>query len=435
MSASSSTHSLLSAGGGGGSSVGDVDDPVSTTSTESDWFTHASREKREPRRGGSGNNGSGSSRSLRSSAPPFNVNGSGSSRNSRSSSPAFQYPSLYEPAPTATAYDMSQSSQPPGQGYVAPWMYQPPPPVQGQSTPPNYIPSYPYYPPYPWPISQAGSVLPSSESSPAGGEMFLPPHHAPPPAHSFNPYLWPNMHQPAPVHGQPPPHPRQQQQAHHTPPPPPPQNSHYPVPYIAPYPYPPYYPPQPPPANAQMTPPPGSMSGLPYACNESPAPPPANGHMTNDIRNNHNNHGTHQNRASSRNSTGSSATANGMKRGGGAPPTRTAWSYGPGVGMGGVAHQTSSFMSGETVGPRLSSALRRTSGASSMGSSVGNRAPAGDEASSTAVRILVVPCGGSLISLYLMCSRRPPRLRHHGGRTRRRHRNIPSPLAQIGPSG
>jgi hypothetical protein len=71
----------------------------------------------------------------------------------------------------------------------------------------------------------------------------------------------------------------------------------------------------------------------------------------------------------------------------GAPPARTAWSYGPGIGMGGFGYGNPSAVGGgEAVGPRLSSAMRRTSQTSSAGSgSTGYRTPAGDEASSTAV--------------------------------------------------
>jgi hypothetical protein len=75
----------------------------------------------------------------------------------------------------------------------------------------------------------------------------------------------------------------------------------------------------------------------------------------------------------------------GSKRG--APPARTAWSYGPGISMGGFGYGNPSGMGGgEAVGPRLSSTMRRTSQTSSVGSgSTGYRTPAGDEASSTAV--------------------------------------------------
>lgn len=71
----------------------------------------------------------------------------------------------------------------------------------------------------------------------------------------------------------------------------------------------------------------------------------------------------------------------------GAPPARAAWSYGPGIGMGGFGFGNPSGMAtGEVIGPRLNSTVRRMSQTSSVGSSsAGNRTPAGDEASSTAV--------------------------------------------------
>jgi hypothetical protein len=92
--------------------------------------------------------------------------------------------------------------------------------------------------------------------------------------------------------------------------------------------------------------------------------------------------GSNHNRTSSRNSTGHGAMNGGGKRG--APPARTAWSYGPGISMGGFGYNNG--VGGDAVGPRLSSAMRRTSQTSSVGSgSTGYRTPAGDEASSTAV--------------------------------------------------
>jgi hypothetical protein len=55
--------------------------------------------------------------------------------------------------------------------------------------------------------------------------------------------------------------------------------------------------------------------------------------------------------------------------------------------MGGFEYGSPNNMrGGEAIGPRLSSAMRRTSQTSSVGSgSTGYRTPAGDEASSTAV--------------------------------------------------
>jgi hypothetical protein len=57
------------------------------------------------------------------------------------------------------------------------------------------------------------------------------------------------------------------------------------------------------------------------------------------------------------------------------PQARTAWSYGPGIGMGGYVAPTT----GDAIGPRLSSNHRRPSGNSHASSNC-------DEVSSTAVR-------------------------------------------------
>lgn len=109
--------------------------------------------------------------------------------------------------------------------------------------------------------------------------------------------------------------------------------------------------------------------------------PPING--MGGGRNGHDPMGANHNRNSLHNSTGHVAM-NGGKRG--APPARSAWSYGPGIGMGGFGYGNPSGMGGgDIVGPRFSSSMRRTSQTSSVGSgSTGNRTP-GDEASSTAV--------------------------------------------------
>ena len=112
----------------------------------------------------------------------------------------------------------------------------------------------------------------------------------------------------------------------------------------------------------------------------SPEARPMGGGGAGGGRNGHDGANNHS-RASSRNSTGHGGVNGGSKRG--APPARAAWSYGPGIGMGGFGYGNPSGM--EAVGPRLSSAIRRTSQTSSVGSgSTGYRTP-GDEASSTAV--------------------------------------------------
>jgi hypothetical protein len=100
-----------------------------------------------------------------------------------------------------------------------------------------------------------------------------------------------------------------------------------------------------------------------------------NGNRSNHINGNSPNHS----RTSSRSSAGTGGGGTGKR---GAPPARTSWSYGPGAGMGGIG-SANPLVGGDVVGPRLSSSMRRTSGASSSGST-GTRT--GDEASSTAVR-------------------------------------------------
>lgn len=65
------------------------------------------------------------------------------------------------------------------------------------------------------------------------------------------------------------------------------------------------------------------------------------------------------------------------------PQARTAWSYGPGVGMGGYV-APNGISAGDVVGPRLSSSHRRPSGNSNSGNS--HASSNCDEVSSTAVR-------------------------------------------------
>ncbi|EGN96739.1 hypothetical protein SERLA73DRAFT_184899 [Serpula lacrymans var. lacrymans S7.3] len=121
-----------------------------------------------------------------------------------------------------------------------------------------------------------------------------------------------------------------------------------------------------------------------------PSPPQMSGQVPysqdNRMMNGHNGTGivNDDSMVHTRSFSGTSVGQHGNMKQRGAPPARHAWSYGPGVGMGGYGvgniNNTCS-MAGETVGPRLSSTMRRTSGTSS--SSTGNRTP-GDEASSTA---------------------------------------------------
>ena len=64
------------------------------------------------------------------------------------------------------------------------------------------------------------------------------------------------------------------------------------------------------------------------------------------------------------------------------PQARTAWSYGPGVGMGGYV-APSGITTGDAIGPRLNSNHRRPSGNSNSGNS--HASSNCDEVSSTAV--------------------------------------------------
>lgn len=390
MSASSSTQSLVSgsassSGLGRSSSIDDLDDSVSTPATESEWSGPVTRDRRDLRHMGSGNmSTASSSRSLRSTAPAFNANGSSSSRNSRAPSPAFKYASLYEPAPTTAAapYDSSQSigGKPPPFVPQYPYGY----PAQGP-VPQNqqaYMSAYPNYPPYSYPPQN-----PMTSPDTASQDMYMNPNQTPAQYVPYaNPYVWSHAHQPqpGPVPLQPSHVPNHQNHQISNPNQHPPNSTSTPFspPYIpqAPYgsyPMTGYYPPQP---GQQMPPPHPQMMGQPIY---NPDPRAMNG-LGSITRNGYDNGGiSNHSRTSSRNSTGN-GSMNGGKRG--APPARAAWSYGPGIGMGGfVGNTNGGGGSGEAVGPRLSS-MRRPSQTSSVGSgSAGNRTPAGDEASSTAV--------------------------------------------------
>ncbi|KAH7913826.1 hypothetical protein BJ138DRAFT_1001385 [Hygrophoropsis aurantiaca] len=370
LSASSSSLSLTSGSvtsAGETSSVGDMDDSVSSPTTESEWSGPIVRDKKEARR----SNGS-SSRSLRSNAPTFNANGSGSSRGSRAPSPSpFKYPTLYEPSPAGSPNETTQSAaQAPG--YVNSYLYTYPQPVP---PPHNYLTTYPYYTPYPYPQHSQQNQLPhgSDPAGPAGPpDMYPSTHH--PPQGVYIPYPWNGSQLPAPHL------PIQQSQTHHphqapSPPiaPPASQYSTYmpPVPPYGPYPMPQYYASPPP---VQHVPP-------------SPAPVPNQALYSHDAGYPNGGMG-HPDMASANNSypgnIGGHQPPNGaVKRS--APPARSAWSYGPGIGMGGFGMGNAGGRpsgAGEVVGPRLSSAVRRSSGNSNM--SPGNRTSTGDEASSTA---------------------------------------------------
>jgi hypothetical protein len=385
LNASSSTLSLVSgsastSGGTGGSSVDDFDDSVSSPATESEWSGPNTRDKRDGRRTGSGCISLGSSSRPLRSAPPFTTNGSGSSRGSRAPSPAFTFASLYEPPPSAPGYDPSHfSGQVPGPGFAGQYAYPYPPPGQPMNPPP---PSpYPFFPHYPYPPATSPN---SDPSTPASAELYLPQHTS-----YINPYGWSNQPHPPPMH------------AHATPPTRPAMNhqnsapnqnaSQYPTPFMASpspyvhYPMTTYYSPH----LGQQGPP------LPHMISQPSFPGEAlrsisgtgfgNGHRNGYLN------GTvgvpNHSRTPSRNSTGHTIPSSGVKQSG-LPPPRSVWGYGSGIGTGNFSYGGMNGSSGdgnETVGPRLSSTMRRGSGSGISVGSTGNRTSVGDEASSTAV--------------------------------------------------
>ena len=365
LSASSSSASLTSgsvtSSVGETSSTGDLEDSVSSPATESEWSGPAVRDKRDGRRC----NGS-TSKSLRSNAPTY---GSNSSRGSRPPSPgSFRYPSLYEPSPPSAPYDPSHHPMHPP-GYVNPYLYGYPQP----GPPPNYMTPYTYYAPYPYPPPQPPMHTGDSSISSSQPDVFSPQQHNNPPHPSaFVAYGW-NC---PPQQPQPPPHPPTQQQPHQSPgtpiassaspysqfPPPVPGYGTYPMQF---------YPPPPPPPLSHFPSSPGPQ-GHPHGS------PEYNG-----------GHGVHDGFSPGHPFPGvagqqTPGTVTNKPRG--APPARSAWSYGPGVGMGGFGvsnmNSRSNSCGGEVVGPRLSSTMRRPGNGFS---NVVNKAPAGDEASSSAV--------------------------------------------------
>ncbi|KAF7982569.1 hypothetical protein HWV62_27563 [Athelia sp. TMB] len=381
MSASSSTQSVLSgsastSAGGRSSSMEDLDESVGTPATESEWSAPINRDRKDVR--GSSIAGP-SSRSLRSGAPSFNGNGQNGTRNSRATSPSFTYASLYEPPPTAPPYDPHQTT---GKAptFIPQYQYgyQPPGnPPHGQQA---FMGIYPQYPGYPFPHS---APMPSSDPTIlTGQDMYMPVHqhqhqhpvqYAPYP----NSYMWPSTHQPhgmsPPTHGTSPIHPSNHghistQSAPHF------SGSYMPPAGYNPYPVPNYYPPHP----GQQVSSPQMMPQQVYPTD----PRTVHGMVPGNGRNGPDNSmGPQHNRASSRNG-GGHIIGGSAKRG--APPARAAWSYGPGIGMGGFGYGNPSGMAtGEVIGPRMNTVRRLSQTSSVASSSTGNRTPA-DEASSTA---------------------------------------------------
>ncbi|KAF8817432.1 hypothetical protein BYT27DRAFT_6811343 [Phlegmacium glaucopus] len=404
MSASSSSLS------GSTSNGTSTDEPTSSPATaESEWSaTSGPRDKKDNRHGNSGNGTAPHSRSIRSGA---SFNGSGSSRNSRAPSPSFTYATLYEP-PSGPMYDPPQHPGHPSAGYYpSPSMYSFPTPGQGP-TPPPFNPMYPYYPPYnayqsPLPHPQYN---PSDPSAPSASEPFpshqmnygnyygwshhpnqppiqSPPHtmHHPPPSHQYPNHL----------NGPPPPHSSPSYQTYM------PQSQPHPYPY---------------PVNGQFAPSSGPYVSAPPHINmqqqqqQQPyeVPRPMNGNTIGHQLDYHINHGGGGgggganglrnglgNGVISPNSNGRPpvrsvgpgvvSNGNGVNGGKSRPPmppqARTAWSYGPGVGMGGFV-APNGMAAGDTIGPRLSSNHRRPSGNSNSSNS--HTSSNCDEVSSTA---------------------------------------------------
>ncbi|KAF7770383.1 hypothetical protein Agabi119p4_6357 [Agaricus bisporus var. burnettii] len=380
----SSSSSLSTASGSvknGGSSAGDADSSSGSPATESEW---SGPTRRHDQRHNSGYaSASSSTRSIRS--PAYINNGSGSSRNSRAASPSsFQYPSLYEPAaPSVPLYDAAQHSTPSAPMYPHPpygYGY-----AQGQPNS-SYVP-YPYYPPpYPHftspPHPQQNVPDPTMTSN---GEPYPSPPHM-----SYGPpYLWPQQHAPSP-----------QLQPHSVPPHPPPNGPHpmnssapgqppyqqyMPPPPTYSYPMPGYYPPQPghhvaPPPPPPTHPPPPMHAPQMY---ESRVP---NNNMGNNQLNGFRNsipggNGTPSSSVSRpppRNAYNYSANGNGPKsRQGVVQPARAPWSYGPGIGSGGMV--STGPQTHDTVGPRLSNSRRQSN---LSNSSANGRSASGDDGSS-----------------------------------------------------
>ncbi|KAF8637642.1 hypothetical protein AX17_002710 [Amanita inopinata Kibby_2008] len=378
MSASSSSLSLASGSGGPGSSAGDLDDG-SSPATESEWSGSNTREYRKDLNDLKRSSGTSSSRSSRH-GPTFG--GSTSMRNSRASSPSFKYASIYD-APQANHYyePHVQYPEPLNPGYHPP-QYPAPYPTPGH--PPNvpFSPPYQYHPhfnPYQAPPLQP-QQHPNEGILPANGDMYTA---------SMGPgngFAWQNPNQPSAhhlPHPQPPPHPHSAPNQMINTPPHHGQGPQY-MPYTIPaypYPMPGYYPPP-----TQMLPPYVNPGAVPLY----DVPGSTNGAMSNNYtpvgtgRSGINN-GVNMSPDGGRNNVrcSSSSAMNGAaskgRSGPTIPPTRSGWSYGPGIGMGGYV---APHGSGDIVGPRLSSSRRQLGNGN--GNSGHSRSSNNDDVSSTA---------------------------------------------------
>ncbi|KAI6164636.1 hypothetical protein EDD17DRAFT_1561657 [Pisolithus thermaeus] len=327
LSASSSSASLTSgsvtSSVGETSSTGDLDDSISSPATESEWSGPAVRDRKDGRR----SNGS-SSRSMRSSAPTYGSNGSRESR--PPSPPSFRYPSLYEPSPAAAPYDQSHHPMH-ASAYNNSYTYGYPQPGPPQGC-------VPYYAPCPYPLPQApihtGDPTPPSTQPDAFG---IQQHNNP-----FIPFGWNYPQQP-----------------------------------------------QPPPTSACPTTSPSSSRNSNSSACYTPVLDACILYIATSSASllfltKYN--GTHDAFSPGRPYPGvpgqQSPTMNNKARG--APPARSAWSYGPGVGwvVSGLTMLTVDPSAGgkDTIGPRLNTPIRRPANGRSNGF---NGTPAGDEAAST----------------------------------------------------
>lgn len=410
-SASSSSLSLVSGSGStsNGGSVDGYDEFNNSSYTESDWSDGITRENPHGRRGGYGGSSGGSSRGVRNTS--FNNIGGSGTRGSGTSSPAFTYPSVYEQP--QVPFDSSQGYPPPlSGGYMAPFpMY--PYPAPGQTPPQPFLSPYSFYPPYPYP--HPPFPPPQSANSDHNNPSVSPTDMYQQPPYNQNmqyaQYMWPQAPSPSNFNTsavgssvQSPQIDNQNNvlQLQNAPPPPgqnpnfssPPSNQYQPVrfpPFIQPphtynFAVPPYYGPQHFPQQPPIQPHPQSQSQPTYPADMSSQ---VESNTSNDYNNGQSRNDGIAQRTIARN--GPNNVQDGSQRPT-APAARSAWSYGPGVSIGGVgpAHGNTHYNSagGENVGPRLSSSVRRTSASSGSGSG-GNRTPA-DETSSTTVRPSII---------------------------------------------
>jgi len=344
-STSSSSQSIVS---GSTSALGDdLDDSASSIAPESEWSAHSfTRDnKKDYRR---------NHRSLRKA----NSNGAASSRNSRAPSPmSFNYGAVYEPPPMGYGYDPSQIGQNHG-AYNPPYMY------PAYSQPPTQ-PMYPVYYPYPYPPPPH-----FDPNNPPPHEGMYPPPPPPPPG-PYGQYMWPGQIPPMTSPSTSPNHSTTSQG-------PPPNGGQYQhgqfMPPNAPftYPMPGYYTPQP--NHPPIPPPPAPNGQYQYdyrGMHEGMIPPPPGPHQSQMDMTMYHRQAEHR---------GNSQPMPPQKVRNGQPHPRAAWSYGPGIGNGGM---TVAPVNGD-VGPRFGPMRRQPSNHSNT-SSNNHRSTSNDEVSSIAV--------------------------------------------------